>query len=77
MKTFFAIFFACFFFICIFLMFGGILLFENFWALVGLASFVLAIFISILFHQETKLEELEKRLEALETPHDKADGPQA
>ncbi|HHY41565.1 MAG TPA: hypothetical protein GX514_01765 [Thermoanaerobacterales bacterium] len=51
----------------IFLLFGGILIFENFWATLVLVAFIIAILITVFIHQETKIEELEARIKTLES----------
>lgn len=51
----------------VFLFFGGVLIFENFWAIIVLAAFIIAILITVFMHQETKIEELESRIKMLES----------
>ncbi len=51
----------------IFLFFGGILIFENFfWAILVFVALIIAILITVFIHQETKTEELEARIKILE-----------
>ena len=54
----------------IFLFFGGFIIFENLWAVLILASFIIAILITAFIHQETKIEELEKRISTLESKNE-------
>jgi len=61
--TFIIVFILCYFF----LFFGGILIFENFWAILAFVAFVITVLVTILVHQETKIEELEQRIETLES----------
>lgn len=51
----------------IFLFFGGVLIFENFWAILVFVAFIIAILITAFVHQETKIEELEIRIKTLES----------
>ncbi|KJS22215.1 MAG: hypothetical protein VR72_06270 [Clostridiaceae bacterium BRH_c20a] len=51
----------------IFLFFGGILIFENFWAILVFVALIIAILITVFIHQETKIEELEARIKTLES----------
>ena len=51
----------------IFLFFGGILIFENLWAILVLVAFIIAILTTVFIHQETKIEELEARIKKLES----------
>lgn len=51
-----------------FLLFGGTLIFQNFWATLVLVALVIAILITAFIYQETKIEELETRIKALEFP---------
>lgn len=51
----------------IFLFFGGVLIFENFWAILVFAALIIAILITVFIHQETKIEELEGRIKTLES----------
>lgn len=67
MKSFFSTFAICFISACLFLFFGGTLIFRNFWAIAVFCALVLAVLISSFLHQETKIEELEARIKALET----------
>ncbi len=51
----------------IFLFFGGVLIFENFWAILVFVALIIAILTTIFIHQETKIEELEARIKILES----------
>lgn len=51
----------------IFLFFGGVLIFENFWAILVFVALIITILITIFMHQETKIEELEARIKTLES----------
>ncbi len=51
----------------IFLFFGGVLIFENFWAILIFVAFIISILITAFMHQETKIEELEARIRTLES----------
>jgi Mn2+/Fe2+ NRAMP family transporter len=51
----------------IILFFGGTLIFENFWAILVFVSLIIAILVTVLIHQETKIEELEARIKTLES----------
>ncbi|MDD4568633.1 MAG: hypothetical protein PHE70_00685 [Tepidanaerobacteraceae bacterium] len=51
----------------VFLLFGGVFIFENFWAILVLVAFIIAILITVFIHQETKIEELEARIKTLES----------
>lgn len=51
----------------IFLFFGGVLIFENFWAILVFVALIIAILITAFVHQETKIEELEARIKILES----------
>lgn len=67
MKTFISTFVVCLVIGYVFLFFGGALLFSHFWAAFVVAMLLLAVFITALLSQETKLEELETRIKQLET----------
>ena len=54
----------------IFLFFGGVLVFGNIWATLVLAALIIAILITVFIHQETKIEELEARINKLESQHE-------
>ncbi|MGI6227357.1 MAG: hypothetical protein ACOYJ1_13995 [Peptococcales bacterium] len=56
----------------IFLFFGGVLIFENFWAILVFVAFIIAILITVFIHQETKIEELEARIKTLESKSDQS-----
>jgi hypothetical protein len=51
----------------IFFFFGGALIFENFWALLVLVAFIMALLTTVLIHQEIKIEDLEARVKTLES----------
>ncbi len=51
----------------IFLFFGGVLIFENFWAILVFVALIIAILTTVFIHQETKIEELEARIKILES----------
>ncbi|WP_069999954.1 hypothetical protein [Cellulosilyticum sp. I15G10I2] len=51
----------------IFLFFGGVLIFESFWAILVFVALIIAILITVFIHQETKIEELESRIKTLES----------
>lgn len=70
MKDFIATFIICLIVCYLFLFFGGVLIFENIWALLVFAAFIISILITIFINQETKIEELEKRIKALEIPEE-------
>lgn len=50
----------------IFLFFGGILIFENFWSILVFVALIMTILITAFIHQEIKIEELESRIKTLE-----------
>jgi uncharacterized membrane protein YciS (DUF1049 family) len=51
----------------VFLFFGGAIIFENFWAMLVLVAFIIAILAIVFIHQETKIEELEARIKKIES----------
>ena len=51
----------------LFLFFGGVLIFENFLGILVFVALIIAILITVFIHQETKIEELESRIEILES----------
>lgn len=57
----------------IFLFFGGVLIFENFWAILVFIALIIAILVTIFIHQETKIEELESRIKILESQSESKD----
>ena len=57
----------------IFLFFGGFLIFEHIWALVFLIAFAISVLITAFLHQESRIEDLETRLKALESPEQPED----
>lgn len=66
MKDFIAAFMISLVLCYFFLFFGGGLVFGNIWALLVLVALFIAILTTIFIHQETKNEELEARIKALE-----------
>ena len=52
--------------VVVFLFFGGAWLMQNFWGLVVVVAFVLAVLLSWLTHLEEKISTLEKRIRELE-----------
>ncbi|MDO5110841.1 MAG: hypothetical protein Q4E65_00885 [Clostridia bacterium] len=75
MKSFLTTLVICFVLCAVFLFFGGALLIENIWGSAALVALLLAALISAYLAQETKIEELEARLKALEekeNPHGQA-----
>ena len=67
MKNFLATFAASLVICYLFLFFGGVLIFENFWAILVFVAFIIAILVTIFISQETKIEELEVRIKSLES----------
>lgn len=65
MKEFIGTFLACIVICWIGAFFFLGLLLENIWALIIFVAFVLAVFITIIIKQETRMEELEKKVEQL------------
>ncbi|WP_227938163.1 hypothetical protein [Alkalihalobacillus deserti] len=65
MKEFIGTFLACIVICWIFAFFFLGLIVENIWALIILISFVLAVFITVFIKQESRIEELEKKMEEL------------
>lgn len=51
----------------LFLFWGGFLIFENIWALLVFAAFIISILITVFISQEKKIEDLEKRIKVLES----------
>nr|WP_312578132.1 hypothetical protein [Sedimentibacter sp.] len=70
MKNFFGTFVICLITCYVFLLFGGALIFENFWAIIVLVALIIAILITVHIHQDTKIEELETRIKALESQNE-------
>lgn len=66
MKTFLSAFAICYILCTCFLFFGGTLILQSIWGLVAIFSLIIAVSISLLMEQETKMEKLEQRLQALE-----------
>lgn len=65
MKEFISAFLACIVICWIFAFFFLGLIVENIWALIIFISFLLAVFITIFIKQETRIEELEKKMDEL------------
>ncbi|MBC5638818.1 hypothetical protein H8S33_18770 [Ornithinibacillus sp. BX22] len=65
MKEFIGTLFACIVICCVFTFFFLGIIVENIWTLVILIAFVLAVLITILIRQETRIEELENKMEEL------------
>ncbi|MBU8908884.1 hypothetical protein [Desertibacillus haloalkaliphilus] len=65
MKNFIGTFLACIVVTYIFSFFFLALIVENIWAFIILISFVLAVFITVFIKQESRIEELEKKMEEL------------
>ena len=51
----------------VFFLFGGALIFDHFWLMLILASLLLALFVYSLVKLSDKIEQLEKRIEILES----------
>ena len=66
MKNFIAAFLGWFVGILVLLMFFGNLIFNNAYALIALIAFILAVFTILYFELAGQVEELQKRLDALE-----------
>ena len=66
MKNFIAAFLGWFVGILVLLMFSGNLIFNNAYALIALIAFILAVFTILYFELAGQVEELQKRLDALE-----------
>ncbi len=56
-----------------FLFFGGVLIFENFFALIVFIGLIVAILVSLFSHLLIRVEDLEERIKQLESPA----GPEA
>lgn len=67
MKDFAATFAVCFILCYVFLLFGGALVFENIWAILILVSLGITVLITAFMHYESKIEELEERIKAVES----------
>ncbi|RSL30380.1 hypothetical protein D7Z54_26445 [Salibacterium salarium] len=65
MKEFIGIFLACVVICSIFSFFFLGLIVESIWALIILIAFVLSVFITVFVKQESRIEELEKKVEKL------------
>lgn len=65
MREFIGTLLACIVICWVFIFFFLGLIVENIWALVIFIAFVLALLITILIKQETRIEELEKKMEEL------------
>lgn len=66
MKDFILTFIICLVGFFVFLFFGGIRLFEHFYLVLVLCSFIAALVIFAFIKQSEKIEELENRIEKLE-----------
>lgn len=71
MKNFIALFILAY----IGLFIGGTLIFENFSMAIFVFALILAGFLSTFLSQETRMEELEQRIQNLETPCENEDEP--
>lgn len=67
MKNFLQTFIICYILITIFDVFGGALIFGNIWGGIGVFATIFAVLITTFIRQDTKMEELEARIKALET----------
>lgn len=67
MKSFFGTFVICLILCYAFLLFGGGFILGNIWATLVFVALIITILITILIHQETKIEELETRIKILES----------
>lgn len=65
MKKFIGTFLACIVICWIFAFFFLGLIIENIWALIIFIAFLLAVFITIFINQDSRIEELEKKMEEL------------
>ncbi|GAB3789512.1 hypothetical protein [Virgibacillus kimchii] len=65
MKNFIGIFLSCIVITYIFSFFFLALIVENLWAFVIFVAFLLAVFITVFISQESRMEELEKKVEEL------------
>lgn len=65
MKEFIGVFLACIVICWIFSFFFLGLIVENIWALIIFISFMLAVLITIFIKQESRIEDLEKKVEKL------------
>lgn len=70
MKSFLGTFAASFIMCYVFLLFGGALIFENFWSILVLVALIITILAKIFMHQEIKIEELEARIKTLESKNE-------
>lgn len=65
MKEFISTFFICLVICCIAVFFFAGLILNNIWAITILIAFLLAVIITVFMKQETRIEELEKKVENL------------
>lgn len=72
MKEFFQRFVAVFILVILFL-FIGELFFLNFWTGIAFIAFLISILVTLFIERETRIEELEKRLKALEPENEEKD----
>lgn len=63
MREFIGTFFACLVICYVATFFFAGLILDNIWAIVTLIAFFLSVFITIFIKQETRIEELEKKME--------------
>lgn len=67
MKSFLATFLACMVLVYGFLLFGGAMIFQNFWALLVFVSLVIAVLARLFDSQNERVKQLEERIRALES----------
>nr|WP_106779431.1 hypothetical protein [Lysinibacillus timonensis] len=65
MRDFLAAFLGCFVVVLIGMFFFGGFILTNIWGLIILITFVLTIFITVIWKQQMRIEEIEKKLEEL------------
>ncbi len=65
MKNFISTFFACLVLCVVAAFFFAHLIFTNIWAIVIFVAFLLAVFITAFMNHESRIEELEKKMEQL------------
>jgi Ca2+-dependent lipid-binding protein len=65
LKNFISTFFACLMVCGVAAFFFAHLIFTNIWAIIILVAFLLAVFITVLISYESRIEELEKKMEQL------------
>lgn len=57
---------ACFIILCVFVFFFAGILFNSVWGIIFVASLILTAFIQAVINLESKIENLEKRIKAIE-----------